>query len=43
MKKLMLSTALLLLALAGRAEGVSSPSGKVKLNFELAKGIEFIY
>ena len=37
MRKLMLSTICLLFALAGKAEGVSSPSGQVKLNFGLSK------
>ena len=37
MKKLMLSAVCLLFALAGKAERVSSPSGKVKLDFELSK------
>ena len=37
MRKLMLSTICLLFALAGKAEGVSSPSGQVKLDFELSK------
>jgi len=37
MKKLMLIAVCLLFALAGKAEGVSSPSGKVKLDFELSK------
>ena len=34
MRKLMLSAICLLFALAGKAEGVSSPSGQVKLDFE---------
>ena len=37
MRKLMLSAICLLFALAGKAEGVSSPSGQVKLDFELSK------
>ncbi|WP_291527946.1 glycoside hydrolase family 97 protein [Bacteroides sp. UBA939] len=36
MKKLILSTVCLLFTLAGRAEGISSPSGNVKLDFELS-------
>mgnify|MGYP000308478790 CR=1 FL=1 len=37
MKKFVLSAALLFSALAGNAEGISSPSGMVKLDFELTK------
>lgn len=37
MKKFVLSAALLFSALAGNAEGISSPSGMVKLDFELKK------
>lgn len=37
MKKFVLSAALLFSALAGNAEGISSPSGMVKLGFELTK------
>ena len=37
MRKLMLSAICLLFALAGKAEGVSSPSGQMKLDFELSK------
>ena len=37
MRKLMLSAICLLFALAGKAEGVSSPSGQVKLDFGLSK------
>ena len=36
MKKFVLSAALFFSALAGNAEGISSPSGMVKLDFELA-------
>ena len=37
MKKFVLSAALFFSALAGNAEGISSPSGMVKLDFELTK------
>ncbi len=37
MRKLMLSAICLLFALAGKAEGVSSPWGLVKLDFEFSK------
>ena len=37
MKKFVLSVALLFSALAGNAEGISSPSGMVNLDFELIK------
>ena len=36
MRKLMLSAICLLFALAGKAEGVSAPSGQGKLDFELS-------
>ena len=38
MKKTLLSAALLLASLWGSAEGISSPSGTVNVNFELASG-----
>ena len=44
MKKCVLSAALLFSALAGNAEGISSPSGMVKLDFELTKdGLSLIH
>ena len=43
MKKFVLSAALLFSALAGNAEGISSPSGMVKLDFELTKDGRLAY
>ena len=43
MKKFVLSAALFFSALAGNAEGISSPSGMVKLDFELTKDGRLAY
>ena len=43
MKKFVLSAAFFFSALAGNAEGISSPSGMVKLDFELTKDGRLAY